>query len=196
MTQLRPVVWSSGQSSCLQIQRSGFDSRLYQIFWEVLGLERGPLSLVNTTEELLERKSRGSGLENRDYGLRGSVVLTMRHPSIRRVTSTTSGGRSVGIVRSRTKATEFLFVFFCLYDATPWENICYETLNHHQVRSGLRRTTLQFTAEIIKKKNCFSYEYYRIFRKMMKHWPERIPPLLFRSKYAKVEGYGGMRGGG
>jgi hypothetical protein len=33
---------------------SGFDSRPYQIFWEVGGLERGPLSLVRTTEELLE----------------------------------------------------------------------------------------------------------------------------------------------
>jgi hypothetical protein len=26
----------------------------YQIFWQVGGLERGPLSLVTTTEELLE----------------------------------------------------------------------------------------------------------------------------------------------
>jgi hypothetical protein len=33
-----------------------------------VGLERGPLSLVSATEELLERKSSGSGLENRDYG--------------------------------------------------------------------------------------------------------------------------------
>jgi hypothetical protein len=31
---------------------------------------RGPLSLVSTIEELLERKSRGSGLENREYGSR------------------------------------------------------------------------------------------------------------------------------
>jgi hypothetical protein len=38
----------------------------YQIFWEVGGLERGPLSLVITTEELLEKRSSGSGLENRD----------------------------------------------------------------------------------------------------------------------------------
>jgi hypothetical protein len=36
--------------------RSGFDSRRYQIFLEVVGLERGPLSLVRITEELLERK--------------------------------------------------------------------------------------------------------------------------------------------
>jgi hypothetical protein len=34
----------------------GFDSRLYQIFWDVVSLERGPLSLVRIIEELLERK--------------------------------------------------------------------------------------------------------------------------------------------
>jgi hypothetical protein len=39
----------------LQIHRSGFDSRRYHIFW-VVGLERGPLSLVSTIEELLGRK--------------------------------------------------------------------------------------------------------------------------------------------
>jgi hypothetical protein len=43
----------------------GFDSWLHQIFWEVMGLERGPLNLVRITEELLEQKSSGSGLENR-----------------------------------------------------------------------------------------------------------------------------------
>jgi hypothetical protein len=35
----------------------GFDSRRYQIFSEVVGVERGPLSLVRITEELLERKA-------------------------------------------------------------------------------------------------------------------------------------------
>jgi hypothetical protein len=49
--------------------RSGFESRRGQIFWEVVGLERGPLSLVSTTEELLGRKSSGSCLENREYGI-------------------------------------------------------------------------------------------------------------------------------
>jgi hypothetical protein len=58
----------------------GFDSRPYQIFWEVVGLERGPLSLVRTIEELLERKSSGFGLENRDYCRRGSAAMTARHP--------------------------------------------------------------------------------------------------------------------
>jgi hypothetical protein len=56
---MRPPMWSSGQSSWLQIRRPGFDSRHYQIFGgggKVVGLERGPLSLVSTTEELLDRK--------------------------------------------------------------------------------------------------------------------------------------------
>jgi hypothetical protein len=35
----------------------GFDPQRYQIFWEVVGLERGPLSLVRIIEELLERKA-------------------------------------------------------------------------------------------------------------------------------------------
>jgi hypothetical protein len=43
---------------------TGFDSRCYQIFWEVMGLERGPLSFVRIIEELLEWKSSGSGLGN------------------------------------------------------------------------------------------------------------------------------------
>jgi hypothetical protein len=38
----------------------GFDSRALKKF---VGLERGPLSLVSTTEELLGRNSSGSSLE-------------------------------------------------------------------------------------------------------------------------------------
>jgi hypothetical protein len=58
-----------------------------------VGLERGPLSLMSITKELLGRKSGGSGLETRDYGLRDPK----------------SDGRLVGIVRSRTQAREFSF---------------------------------------------------------------------------------------
>jgi hypothetical protein len=60
------LLWSSGQSSWLQIHRSGFDSRRYHIFWEVVGLEPGPLSLLRIIEELHEWKSSGSGLRNRN----------------------------------------------------------------------------------------------------------------------------------
>jgi hypothetical protein len=51
----RPPLRSSSQSSWLQIRRPGLDSRHYQKKI-VLGLERGALSLVSTTEELLDRK--------------------------------------------------------------------------------------------------------------------------------------------
>jgi hypothetical protein len=83
-TLLRPPLWSSGQSSWLQIQRSVFDSRCYQICWELVDLERGPLSLVSTVEELLGRKSSGSSLEKQTYGRSGSAALTTQHPSIRK----------------------------------------------------------------------------------------------------------------
>jgi hypothetical protein len=49
-----------------------------------MGLERGPLSLVSTTEELIGRESGASGLEIRDYGRRLSAALTTRHPFIRK----------------------------------------------------------------------------------------------------------------
>jgi hypothetical protein len=58
------------KSSWLQIHRSAFDSRSCQIFWEIVGLERGPLSLVSTIKEVLGRKSSGSGTENREYARR------------------------------------------------------------------------------------------------------------------------------
>jgi hypothetical protein len=48
----------------------GFDFWRHQIFREVVGLERGPLSLVSTIVELLGRKSSGCGLESREYGRR------------------------------------------------------------------------------------------------------------------------------
>jgi hypothetical protein len=53
-TIFRPPLWSSGQSSWLLIRRPGFDSQHYQE--KVVGLERDPLGLVSTTEELLDRK--------------------------------------------------------------------------------------------------------------------------------------------
>jgi hypothetical protein len=85
----------------------GFDFRRYRIFWDVVGLERCPLSLVNTIEELLGRTSSGSGLENREYG-RGDPLRWPRDTLYLQklaLTSPTRGGSPVGIVRLRTKAT-------------------------------------------------------------------------------------------
>jgi hypothetical protein len=92
------VVWSR-----LQIQRSGFDSRRYQILWEVVGLERGPLILVSTFEKLLGRKSSGFGIERRKYGYRISSRWPRGtlYPQELALTSPTSDGCSIGIVRIR-----------------------------------------------------------------------------------------------
>jgi hypothetical protein len=81
-----------------------------------MGLERGPLSLVSTTEELLGRKSSGSGLEIREYGRRDSSRWPHGTFYLKKlsVTSPTSGGYSFGIVRSRTKATELLLLLLLL----------------------------------------------------------------------------------
>jgi hypothetical protein len=49
----------------------GFNSRALQEK-KVVCLERGPLSLVSTTEPLLARNSSGSGLERREYSRRDS----------------------------------------------------------------------------------------------------------------------------
>jgi hypothetical protein len=75
----RWLLWSSDQSSWLQIQRFWFDSRRYRIFLEVVGLERGPLSLVSTIEELLGRKSSGSGIESGECGRRSFTLTTWHH---------------------------------------------------------------------------------------------------------------------
>jgi hypothetical protein len=82
-----------------------------------VGLERGLLSLVSKTEELLGRNSSGSGLENREYGCGDPLRLPRDtlYPQKLALTSPTSGGRSVGIVRLRIKATEFVV---CLGDTT------------------------------------------------------------------------------
>jgi hypothetical protein len=91
----------------------GFDSRRYQIFWEVASLELGPLSLMSTIEELRGRNSSNSGLENREYG-RGDQLRWPRDTLYRQklaLTSPTSGSHSVGIVRLRTNGTEI----FCLF---------------------------------------------------------------------------------
>jgi hypothetical protein len=48
-----------------------------------MGLERGSLSLVSTTQELLGRKSSGSGLENREYGSRDPYTDHVASPILK-----------------------------------------------------------------------------------------------------------------
>jgi hypothetical protein len=62
----------------------GFDSRRYQIFWKVVGPERGRLSLVSITEELLEWKSTGSGTRKPRLTAVGIGCADHATPSIRK----------------------------------------------------------------------------------------------------------------
>jgi hypothetical protein len=80
-----------------------------------VGLERGPLSLVSTTEELLDRKVAALvyKAENTAVWIRRTDYSTPLCLQKLALTWPTSGRRSVGIVRSQTQAMEFVFVF-CL----------------------------------------------------------------------------------
>jgi hypothetical protein len=105
LSYIRPPLWSNGQSSWLQ---DWVRFQLLPDFLRSSGSERGPLSLVSTTEELLERKSSSSGLENREYGRRdpsrwsrGTLYQQIWHwPR-----------RKAAVVRSRTQTTEYRFSF-------------------------------------------------------------------------------------
>jgi hypothetical protein len=83
-----------------------------------VGLERGSFSLVRITEELLELKSRGFGPRKSRLTVVGIHCADHATLSIRKklaLTSPTCGGLSVGIVRLRTKATEFSLVLCLLW---------------------------------------------------------------------------------
>jgi hypothetical protein len=117
---IRPYdrLWSSGQSSWLQFRR--FQVRFPALQKKVVGLDRGPPSLVSATEVLLGSNSSGSGLESRGYGRRDSSRWPrgILYPQKLVLTSLPSGGRSVGIVRLRTEAMEFFFYATLLQHTT------------------------------------------------------------------------------
>jgi hypothetical protein len=74
-----------------------------------VGLERSLLNLVSTTEELLEWKNSGFGLENREYGHRNPSLWPrgILYQQKLALASPTNGDSSVDIVWSRTQTTEF-----------------------------------------------------------------------------------------
>jgi hypothetical protein len=62
------------------------------------------------------KKNSGSGLENLDTAveIRRADHATSLSPLNLALTSSKSGGRSVGIVQLRTKATELLYTYYSL----------------------------------------------------------------------------------
>jgi hypothetical protein len=87
-------------------------------------LERG------TTEELLDRKVAApvKKTENTAVGIRHAdhVAPSMLHKLA--ITSPTSGGRSVGIVRSRTQTMEFLLFFSYFWFISFFVGLSFDSL--------------------------------------------------------------------
>jgi hypothetical protein len=79
-----------------------------------VGLDRGPLSLGSTTEELLGRKVAApvKKIEITAVGIRRANQATPVCPLKLALTSPTCGDRSIGVVSSRTKAIELLLLLF------------------------------------------------------------------------------------
>jgi hypothetical protein len=102
-----PPLWSSSQSSWLQVRRPGFDSRHYQK--KSNGSGTGSTQPREYNWGATWQKSSGSCLENREYGRRypSRWPRGTLYPQKLAITSPTSGCRSVGIVRSRTQTMEF-----------------------------------------------------------------------------------------
>ena len=105
----RPPLWSSGQSFWLQIQRSRVRFPALPDFLSSRGSGTGSTQPREVNWGATWIKSSGSGPENRwtAVGIRCADHVTPLYPQKLALTSPIGGGRSVGIVRSRTKATEF-----------------------------------------------------------------------------------------
>jgi hypothetical protein len=80
---------------------------------------------VRINEELFERKVAAPVWKTEINDRKGSAALTTRHPSIHKSwhkTSSTSGGRSVGIVRLRTKGHGVCLFVTRLMASQEWLN--------------------------------------------------------------------------
>jgi hypothetical protein len=87
-------------------------------FWVAVGLERGSLSLLRMNEELLERKSSGSVLENRltavgvpPRWLRDTPITAKVVTNIRRQLAVAQSVEFACGLRS----TKFVYLFVCLF---------------------------------------------------------------------------------
>ena len=113
---LGPPLWSSGQSFWLQIQRSRVRSPALPDFLSSSGSGTGStqhreLREVNWGATWIKKSSGCRSRKQRltAVGTRCADHVTPLYPQKLALTSPTGVGRSIGIVRVRTKATEFSF---------------------------------------------------------------------------------------
>jgi hypothetical protein len=118
----KPPLWSSGQSFWLLTRVPGSITGVARFFWAAVGLERGPLSLVNNLRSYLEEIVAAPGLENRSYDRRDSLRWPRDtfYPLKFALASLTGGDCSIGIVRNRTKHHR---VFFFLIRFSSVQNL-------------------------------------------------------------------------
>ena len=115
----RPPLWSSGQRFWLQIQRSRVRFPALPDFLSGSGSGTGSTQPREVKlRSYLNKKSSGSRFRKQSLtavGIRCANHVTPLYPQKLSLTSPTGGGRSVGMVRSRTKATEFSLVYIYIY---------------------------------------------------------------------------------
>jgi hypothetical protein len=100
-----------------------------QILWEAVGLEWGSLATWVQLRSYLEEIVEAPVLKYQEYGLRDPLCWPRdtHYPRKLALTSPTSGGRSVGIVCSQIKTTEFFGLSappqpFHLFGDHVWHN--------------------------------------------------------------------------
>jgi hypothetical protein len=103
--------------------------------------------LIITTEELLE------GTEINDSENPLCWPRDTLYPQNLAITSPTSGSRSVGIVRSRTKATEFSFSLSCHLSTLTLLQCCCHTKSHRIYRIHNYIFKLHFTTGLKWKRS-------------------------------------------